>query len=469
MDEERAVGIAELSTRSSWRRALLPALALGLWVGLGCGEEGSREKAASTSSPGPIAWVSDRDTAALTPDVARTIPPGTDAIPGALGPDDPRLTKGSSYDLYTGHGQAGDLLKIRMQSAAFASQIALFEGSDEKAQLLDVAMADSAGAALELGFELLHDGSYLVLATSAHAGETGSYSIEADTEPVQDFPTRGPAAQTYALVVSIADYPRHEIDLDGPHRDAELFIQLLVDRFGVAPANIVHLRDERATRRRITAAWLDHLGQAGEDGAALFYYSGHGIQIPQTAETSRANRESDGQDEALLLANGSVLIDDELGSLADGLRAGSTTLVLDCCYSGAASRARAGQPKRARLDRLDFPVEIPRTLLGLGGSGKTGSAAPRPHRLLAAAGEDEVAWVIQPTPALGIAETRSLFTYYLVRALASAPPEGTLAELGEVVRVQTRKAARETLGQNQTPTFSGVDPFEPVRVLAARR
>lgn len=164
-----------------------------------------------------------------------------------------------------------------------------------------------------------------------------------------------------ALVVGVADYPDAIAetlpDLSGPRNDAEEVRSLLVSRFGFAADAVLVLVDGAATHAAVVRAFHDHLiARAGPGTDAVFWYSGHGSQVPDAS-----GFEASGFDSTLILSDSRSaahdgdfdFTDDELSSLLDALAAkGARALVVtDACHSGGATRGgRRGKsgPKGAR-------------------------------------------------------------------------------------------------------------------------
>src|SRR5271166_1041051 len=106
----------------------------------------------------------------------------------------------------------------------------------------------------------------------------------------------------YALMVAIDNYPAGIPSLRGCGNDIEAFAAYLADRVDKdkgAVLAVKTLKDQDATRDAVITAFRSHLGQAGADDVALFYYSGHGSQ-EQTPEELWA-LEPDRLDETLVL------------------------------------------------------------------------------------------------------------------------------------------------------------------------
>ena len=88
-----------------------------------------------------------------------------------------------------------------------------------------------------------------------------------------------PASKLYALLVGIDAYRYPVRPLHGCVNDVLNFEKYLkaaeAKNFDL---KIKVLQNEQATKANIVNAFLQHLGQAGSDDVALFYYAGHGAQ-----------------------------------------------------------------------------------------------------------------------------------------------------------------------------------------------
>ena len=103
--------------------------------------------------------------------------------------------------------------------------------------------------------------------------------------------------QCWAVLVGIDDYPAstglapptadRETVLSGAVTDVELQRELLVQRLGVLPQNVVTLTDAEATVRQILVAVQEHLvNQAQPGDTVLFHFSGLGSQAHLSGETA---------------------------------------------------------------------------------------------------------------------------------------------------------------------------------------
>ena len=170
-----------------------------------------------------------------------------------------------------------------------------------------------------------------VAATLIPEGITGSPEEQRETGP-----------RRKALFVGIC-YAGTSSFLEHCHEDAWKMKDFFCQKYGFidTPETVKVLMDaedtpegERPTKENIKAGikWLVDEAVAGD--SLLFWYSGHGSQLPNTND-----REKDGYDEALcpvdMYENG-LLVDDELNEiLVQPLPAGvRLTCFLDACHSG---------------------------------------------------------------------------------------------------------------------------------------
>jgi hypothetical protein len=404
----------------------------------------------------------------------RVLRPGS-TVSGSLTRTDPTLSRGEHYHTYTFQGQAGDRVVISLSSDEFDTYLGVLRDGAV------LASNDDAGGTTNSQVELTlpATGAYAVRVTSFGAGETGRYTLSAQAtarQPFAGFGRGGDPNGRYALLVGISDYPGTDADLHGvPIEDANIVRRVLVDRFGFDPTNIVTLNDANATRENIARGIVEHLGQAGPNGVAVFFYSGHGTQIgANVGVTGSLDPENANGDQAIYVygpdARSSVILDEELGYLIETLDAGRALVVVDACYSGSVTRASGSDPQSKVVDLRDpaiaSQVELPTNFitaelkalnladmsLGFGDFGRIAQVMQNPQRhvMMGASTDEQVSWT---SPLGGGA---SVFTYYLGQRLASAPGSTTLAQvLRQVHDDVTRYIAQDGRMTMQNPQIAG--------------
>lgn len=144
-----------------------------------------------------------------------------------------------------------------------------------------------------------------------------------------------------AVLVGIDSYP-HPYELKGCVNDVLYMRKILTSRFNFQIKDIRTLVNERASKSNILQR-LEWLLETS-DPIKLFYYSGHGSQIPN--RNYEEDKEADYLDEILCpvdfsWSNEQYIVDDEIQSLIDTNLNPNHKLILifDCCHSGTVYRA----------------------------------------------------------------------------------------------------------------------------------
>ena len=263
-------------------------------------------------------------------------------------------------------------------------------------------------------------------------------------------------AQTkHAVFVGINDYIEFEDepggDLLGAERDARVMREVLVERWGLDPANALTLLGREATKEAIHGAitvWL--AGRAEPGDLAIFYFAGHGSQVYDLD-----GDEPDGLDETLApadvlpVSSANDIRDDEFRAWLSTIRT-EVVVILDSCHSGTASRS--GGMRTRSLDRAP-PPEGGRepALIRQRYDPETMADATTSILELAAAAPNQSAL---EGPVGGIdaqgSEHGGVFTRYLVAALRDASSTATYED---VLREVSDELEYEELGQ--TPQFTG--------------
>jgi hypothetical protein len=170
------------------------------------------------------------------------------------------------------------------------------------------------------------------------------------------------AGHVYALLVGIDAYSGVVPPLSGCVNDVRAFGEVLRGRVAAEELSMVTVTDEDATRESVTREFASHLGQAGADDVALFYYSGHGAY--QEAPQELWDFEPDHRNETLVLVDsrepgGWDLADKELAVLIAQVAGSGCHLlvVLDCCHSGDATRDVMEVTRQAPPDLRHRPIE----------------------------------------------------------------------------------------------------------------
>ena len=425
--------------------------------------------------------------AALSKDV-NTIAANT-TVRGVISSSDPTLPDGSNYDRWTFEAKAGDKVTIDLMSDEFDAYLGLvtFENGEWKTIASDDDTGEDLNARISGQFE--DGGTFHIIANSASAGDEGNYTLRltvtagstsqapaqqpaaAQVDYARLYPGGGDPSERYALIVGIGDYPGTQSDLGTvPMKDAMAMRDVLVAKFGFQDKNVVVLLDEDGNREHIINAFTRHLGQAGPNGVAVFYYSGHGMQLRENVATGGAqDAEDDNVDEALYIygntQRSSVLVDDEIGQLASTLKTDRLLLIVDACHSGTGSRGMGEmKAKEVQVANVAQYLDMPTSFLVSPASKGTPSAnsskglneanaGPENHILLAASSNREVSWTAHGWPNRG--GSVSVFTYYLAEELDASDASTTWSDLMERVQSRTLEYTNERMQRSQTPQLEG--------------
>ena len=265
------------------------------------------------------------------------------------------------------------------------------------------------------------------------------------------------AQATHAVLVGINDYVEFEDepggDLLGAEHDALAMREVLVERWGLVPANMLVLLGREATKDAIRAAIVDWLApRAGPGDLAIFYFAGHGSQV-----FDLDGDEPDGLDETLAPAD--VLVtssandirDDEFRAWLSEIRT-EVVVILDSCHSGTATRA--ADMRTRSLERTP-PPEGGREPTAIRQAPDRESMADATARVLelAAAAPNEAALEGPLDDGRGAnAGHGGMFTRYLVRALREATASTTYEE---VLRGVADRLDIEEAGQSPQITGEG--------------
>lgn len=270
-----------------------------------------------------------------------------------------------------------------------------------------------------------------------------------------------------ALLVGVEQYPDATgwPRLSGPRADVEALRSVLIERCSFRASEVHTLFDAEATKEAMRARFLALAEASREGDVLLFYFAGHGSQLPDDD-----GDELDGWDETLIAGGapdrrgppGDVR-DDELREWVSAANehTRSVVLIFDCCAAGTNSRGDEGSAVRfVDPGARGVAGTRPATSAAEAGSGYFLPASS--YVALGACRAEERAF---ETRIEGAAEPwRGLFTLCLARELEAAGPSLTYAALGDRLR-----AAVALVRPGQTPVvegpladsdlFGGLDPL----------
>ncbi|MFJ4468891.1 caspase domain-containing protein [Streptomyces sp. NPDC089424] len=234
----------------------------------------------------------------------------------------------------------------------------------------------------------------------------------------------------HTFMAGINDYPAAIASpLEGCLNDVAEAHRLLTDRTG-GGAQVRTVLDGAATVAAVEDGISGFLGAAGPGDTALFWFSGHGTSLPATGADLLT--ESTGFSQALVCADG-PLPDKRLGALLDAVaaRGAQVVAVLDCCYSGGATRDDLPEgltprfaPPRPEWERaapVTREVVLPQS--------------PARHVLLAACRLDQLSYEGDYG-----GRRHGAFTYALLGAVRTAGPDATYRHLLSAAHARVRRS-----------------------------
>ena len=175
------------------------------------------------------------------------------------------------------------------------------------------------------------------------------------------------AAETYALVVGVDQYP-NDVSLDGAVRDAEDVYRSM----SAAGFTVKKFTNAEARKDDIRKAWTDIVANAAAGDTIIFTYAGHGAQMPELI----AGDEADGLDEFLQLpgfdrnryeeTSKEIIVDNEMNAwFAEAEGKGVHVLfVSDSCFSGGMSRSVTGKSRLAPAVKVKLAPPSQEALAG---------------------------------------------------------------------------------------------------------
>jgi hypothetical protein len=163
-----------------------------------------------------------------------------------------------------------------------------------------------------------------------------------------------------ALLIGINDYPYVRPKLMGCVNDVKMMRSLLVRKFSFPAEQITILPNENATRKAILKAFHDLIAATRSKDTVLIFYSGHGSQISNPAETDGLNETIIPYDYRDSQFGTLPITDKQIGNMLDELsmKTPNITIILDCCHSGGATRdLLTGTEKEIPKDSREAPID----------------------------------------------------------------------------------------------------------------
>ena len=266
---------------------------------------------------------------------------------GELELGDQTLDAGEYQDTYVFDGLTGQSVRVEMTSNDFDTYVGLLTPAGD---LIENDDFDGSTSRSVVDLDLTETGRYRVVATSYAAEETGRYRLTVNTQAASSTPVGETFAggnrsggRTFGIFAGISDYPGTGSDLDFTADDALRVRDALIRGGGMLREDAVTLTDSDATIANLESALEDISSRAGPDDTFVFFYSGHGGRLERASGPEMFD--PDALDETLVLYDGHVR-DDELREMFSQIRAGTTLLFLDSCFSGGFAKDMISVPGR---------------------------------------------------------------------------------------------------------------------------
>lgn len=290
---------------------------------------------------------------------------GARVIEGRLAQGDQQLRTGEFTESHRMQFRPGETVRFRLESSHFDAYLMVRPPSGHQLDNDDLAPG-STNAGVDV--PVAEAGDYTVMVTSYRPGETGEYTLRVEHGAAGSLPAAqsaavlqgGPAAgqlvaaaqaaanggRVFGVFAGVTDYPDGINDLPECANDARKVDQALSRRALITPDQRVVLTDSQATVANVRGAMQQMAARVGPNDVFLFFWSGHGGRVENVR--SPDPREIDGIDEYIYLYDGRML-DDEMGTLFDGINARVSVLALDSCFAGGFAKDVITRPGRVGL------------------------------------------------------------------------------------------------------------------------
>jgi uncharacterized caspase-like protein len=257
------------------------------------------------------------------------------------------------------------------------------------------------------------------------------FGVSAAHIPVNQSPKDTTPAETYAIIIGIADYKymgKYSGDLSYTKNDAVMFAKFLKSPAGgsVPNKNIYFLLDQKARKQNILHYAKKLFAQATPNDKVIFFFSGHGQKgafLPYNAYVDDNN------------ITKNMLRFSDLKEIFKASRSQTKLLFADACYAGTTKTDIQNKQHKVKpqTDNKDYEILF-----------------------MMSCDTDEISMEL---PEL----KQGIFSYYLIKGLkgmADDNSDGLVSawELHKYVNFNVKKKAKSRFNHNQNPiTFGSFD------------
>ena len=269
---------------------------------------------------------------------------------------------------------------------------------------------------------------------------------------VDDFDPRTPIRDKWAIIVGVGTFRDSRIrTLALATKDARDLTAIITDpEFGrFRRENVRTLVDDEATLQNVRTAIGWARERADRNDLLLLYFASHGSprEVDPNGVSYILANDTDTSDAATLYGTSLQMID-LVENISRDIRAARVVLVLDTCYSGAATISHHRGLKIVRDPAASYSVAL--------------------KKLLTVPGRAVVASSQADEQSMESAQRQNgYFTHFFLEGLRKPAGGGTLEELFGFVRERVSTTVRAELGREQNPVLSS-GPHANQIVLTAK-
>ena len=176
----------------------------------------------------------------------------------------------------------------------------------------------------------------------------------------------------HLLIIGIDHYSNGINQLNNAVRDAQMFKDLMVEKFQFSEAHITELYNQEATRSRILQTFGQLLNQLTDEDNLIFYYSGHGEQ----REVGTGELGYWIPSDATLNQSWTYIPNAEIINLFKLSKAHHIFGIVDSCFSGSLFRTRKLSTAEERIDSYKSRWLLTAGRLELVSDGSLGKNSP---------------------------------------------------------------------------------------------